>query len=137
MSRQDIKKDGVKFGSGQSRDGNGRPKKITTVIRNLYLDEEGVKLTDGQIKDALRGYLSKTNEEIAVIMADKNVPYAFKMGWQLMKSQAAKGNSDVFKWLFEMQVGKAVSKNEHSGGTDKDGAPLPVTIFMLPDNGRG
>lgn len=127
MSRQDIKKDGVKFGSGQSRDGNGRPKKITTVIRNLYLDEEGVKLTDGQIKDALRGYLSKTNEEIAVIMADKNVPYAFKMGWQLMKSQAAKGNSDVFKWLFEMQIGKAK-------GNDKvDVTSNGETISKIPD----
>ena len=129
MSRSDIAKDGVKFGSGQSTQGNGRPKKVQNVIRNLYLDEEGVKLTDSQIKDVLRGYLSKTKDEIDTIMKDPLVPMAIKMGFQLMSTQSKKGNAELFKWLFEMQVGKA--KQAITGGQDEDGNDKPLQIIEI------
>ena len=118
-----------KFGQGQDPTNGGRPKKVQNVIRNLYIDEEGIKLTDGQIKDILRGYLSKTKDEIDIIMKDPLTPMAIKMGFQLMGNQSKKGNSDLFKWLFEMQVGRA--KQALTGGTDENGDDKPLQIIEV------
>ena len=112
MALKDLKDKAVKFGQGQDPTNGGRPKKVTTVIRNLYLDEEGIKLTDSQIKDVLRGYLSKTKDEIDIIMKDPLTPMAIKMGFQLMSTQSKKGNAELFKWLFEMQVGRSKSNDK-------------------------
>lgn len=103
---------------GESGNPNGRPKKLQTVIRNLHLDEEGVKLTDSQIKDVLRGFLSKTKSEIDEIISDPNVPMSLKMGFQLMLAQSKKGNGEIFRWLFEMQIGKAQQVSTHKIETE-------------------
>ena len=107
-----------KMAKGETLNPNGRPKKLQNVIRNLYLDEEGVRLSDSQIKDALRGFLSKTKAEIDEIVADPNVPMSLKIGFQLMLAQSKKGNGEIFKWLFEMQIGKAQQVSTHKIETE-------------------
>jgi hypothetical protein len=128
-NKEDNLKKGVKFGSGQDMQGNGRPKKVQNVIRNLYLDDEGIRLTDSQIKEVLRGYLSKTKDEIDTIMKDPLTPMAIKMGFQLMGAQSKKGNAELFKWLFEMQVGKA--KQALTGGINEDGTDKDITFKVV------
>jgi hypothetical protein len=132
MALDKVKGKEVKFGQGQDPTNGGRPKKVQTVIRNLYLDEAGVKLTDGQIKDVLRGYLSKTKTEIDEMLKDDNVPMAIKLGYQLFNNQVKKGNADLFKWLFEMQVGKATQKTTVSGDEE---SPLIVQTKTVVEFG--
>jgi hypothetical protein len=45
-------------------------------------------------------------------MKDPLTPMAIKMGFQLMSTQSKKGNAELFKWLFEMQVGKSKSNDK-------------------------
>lgn len=122
-----------KMSKGETLNPNGRPKKVQNVIRNLYLDDEGIKLTDSQIKEILRGYLSKTKDEIDIIMKDPQTPMAIKMGFQLMGAQSKKGNAELFKWLFEMQVGKPKGNDKIDVTTNGESIKETKTGLSIDD----
>ena len=119
--RENLKK-GKKFGQGQSREGGGRPKKVQNLIKEMFKDN-GHTLSDNQIRVILREFVSLTEAEIKQKLIDPDVPFAVKLGYKLMTEQSKKGSADLFKWLFEIHIGKPSQSIQSE--VKIDGAQLP------------
>lgn len=116
---------GNRFGEGQSIEGNGRKKKIYTILK-----EKGYGADD--IKIATLEMAFSNLAELNAIHSDESKPVILRI--IANQFDAALKNSDYKKVIDLMHHVIGLPKQAISMSSDEN--DKPVTIFMLPDNGR-
>ena len=118
-------KNPVKFGNGQPTDNGGRKKKIYTVLK-----ENGYSADD--IKTAFLEMSFSTLSDLKVIHTDESKPIILRIianqFYQALKTSDYKKIDELMKHVI------GLPKQSISMSNDIES---PITIFKLPDNGRG
>lgn len=117
---------GNRFGEGQVTNNGGRKKKIFTILK-----ERGYGADD--IKTAILEMAFSNLAELKAIHADESKPVILRI--IANQFEAAFKNSDYKKINDLMQHVLGLPKQAIS--MSSEGHDKPVTIFYLPDNGRG
>ena len=61
---------------GETRNPNGRPKKVETVLKELFLAEYNVKLSAGQTSDIIQSILTKSRTELIDLAKNEELPFS-------------------------------------------------------------
>jgi len=109
---KDISKFGKKtrMKKGQTLNPNGRPKKISTILK-----KEGLK--ESQIKDLATEMLNMTIEELAIVANSSQSTTYEKMIAMAIKNAIKNGDlSQIFGQVLPRCFGQPKQPLEHSGG---------------------
>lgn len=112
MGREDISKDGVKFGSGQDPTKGGRPKKMETVIQEYFLGEHNLRLSKGQTAQMIEAFLSKSKKEIFQLAKNEELPFWFEMLVNKAVKDHKKGSIELVEKLWDRIYGKPNQNEE-------------------------
>lgn len=91
---------------GQSGNPNGRPKKIETIISEVFLSEQNLKLSKSQVQDIIKVILSKTRNELTDLANDDSLPFWIALIAKKAKRDFEKGSIHILDVLFDRVYGK-------------------------------
>lgn len=96
----------IPYKKGQSGNPNGRPKKVETILKEMFLDEYNVKLTRGQTEDIIKNILSKSRTELIELAKDDNLPFWVSMIAKKATRDYERGSIHLLELLFDRVYGK-------------------------------
>lgn len=86
----------------KSRNPNGRPKKVETILKEIFLSEYNVKLSKCQATDIMKVILTKTKSEIIALAKDDNLPFWISMIVNKASKDFKKGSIEILEKIFNM-----------------------------------
>lgn len=112
----------------------GRPKKMETVLRELFLDEYNFKLSKSQANDVISSILTKTKSELVELGNKDDVPFWVSLIAKKAVVDHKKGSIELLEKLFDRVHGKP--KNESNldittGGKTIEGFKLGDEFIEL------
>ena len=91
---------------GETRNPNGRPKKVETVLKELFLAEYNVKLSAGQTSDIIQSILSKSRSELMALAKNDELPFWISMIAKKATRDYERGSIHLLEILFDRVYGK-------------------------------
>lgn len=140
-NKLDNLKKGKKFGSGQATNLGGRKQSRINEVWKIVLGTEDVEDREIILPKSDKYKIIESLFEMSIkkleIIADKSDTPAFIVNIikAILGDIAEKRTFTIDKY-YDRFFGKADTKVSLTGGEDEEGNKKPVTIFMLPDNGR-
>ena len=102
MSKEDL----IPFKKGQTGNPNGRPKKIETILGEMFLAEYNVKLSRSQTEDIIKSILSKSRGELIELAKNDGLPFWISMIAKKATRDYDKGSIHLLEILFDRVYGK-------------------------------
>ena len=91
---------------GEVRNPNGRPKKVDTILREVFLSEYNVKLSKSQTEEIIKGILSKSRTELIELAKNDDLPFWIAMIAKKATRDYDKGSIHLLELLFDRVYGK-------------------------------
>jgi len=91
---------------GQVLNPNGRPKKIETILKDVFLAEYNTKLTNGQAQDIIKGLLTKSRSELIELAKNDDLPFWISMIAKKATRDYERGSIHLVELLFDRVYGK-------------------------------
>jgi len=91
---------------GEVRNPNGRPKKVDTILKEIFLDEYNVRLSKSQTEEIIKGVLSKTRSELMELAQNEELPFWISMIANKATKDYKKGSIHLLELLFDRVYGK-------------------------------
>ena len=91
---------------GQVLNPNGRPKKIETILKDVFLAEYNTKLTNGQAQDIIKGILTKSRSELIELAKNDDLPFWISMIAKKATRDYERGSIHLVELLFDRVYGK-------------------------------
>jgi hypothetical protein len=91
---------------GETRNPNGRPKKVDTILREIFLNEYNVKLSKSQTDEIIKGILSKSRSELVELAKNEELPFWISMIAKKATRDYEKGSIHLLELLFDRVYGK-------------------------------
>ena len=91
---------------GEVRNPNGRPKKVETILKEVFLDEYNTKLTNGQAQDIIKGLLTKSRSELVELAKNDELPFWIAMIAKKATRDYERGSIHLIELLFDRVYGK-------------------------------
>lgn len=91
---------------GEVRNPNGRPKKIETILKDVFLAEYNTKLTNGQAQDIIKGLLTKSRTELIDLAKNDDLPFWISMIAKKATRDYERGSIHLVELLFDRVYGK-------------------------------
>ena len=91
---------------GEVRNPNGRPKKVDTRLKEIFLDEYNVKLSKSQTEEIIKGVLSRTRSELMELAQNDDLPFWISMIANKATKDYKKGSIHLLELLFDRVYGK-------------------------------
>ena len=91
---------------GQVLNPNGRPKKIETILKDVFLAEYNTKLTNGQAQDIIKGLLTKSRSELIELAKNDDLPFWISMIAKKATRDYDRGSIHLVELLFDRVYGK-------------------------------
>ena len=95
-----------KIQKGEVKNPNGRPKKVETILREVFLAEYNVKITKSQTEDIIKGILSKSRSELIDLAKNDDLPFWVAMIAKKATRDYEKGSIHLLELLFDRVYGK-------------------------------
>ena len=96
----------IPYKKGQTGNPNGRPKKVETILREVFLAEYNVKITKSQTEDIIKGILSKSRSELIDLAKNDDLPFWVAMIAKKATRDYEKGSIHLLELLFDRVYGK-------------------------------
>ena len=94
-----------KIQKGEVKNPNGRPKKVETILREVFLAEYNVKITKSQTEDIIKGILSKSRSELIELAKNDDLPFWVAMIAKKATRDYEKGSIHLLELLFDRVYG--------------------------------
>lgn len=94
------------FKKGEVANPNGRPKKVDTILREIFLSEYNVKLTKTQTDDIIKSILTKSRSELVELAKNEELPFWISMIAKKATRDYEKGSIHLLELLFDRVYGK-------------------------------
>ena len=91
---------------GEVRNPKGRPKKVDTILKEIFLDEYNVRLSKSQTEEIIKGVLSKTRSELMELAQNEELPFWISMIANKATKDYKKGSIHLLELLFDRVYGK-------------------------------
>jgi hypothetical protein len=91
---------------GEVRNPNGRPKKVDTILREVFLAEYNVKLSKSQTEEIIKGILCKSRTELIELAKNDDLPFWIAMIAKKATRDYDKGSIHLLELLFDRVYGK-------------------------------
>jgi hypothetical protein len=91
---------------GEVRNPNGRPKKVETILKDVFLAEYNTKLTNGQAQDIIKGLLTKSRSELIELAKNDDLPFWISMIAKKATRDYERGSIHLVELLFDRVYGK-------------------------------
>jgi len=91
---------------GEVRNPTGRPKKVDTILKEIFLDEYNVRLSKSQTEEIIKGVLSKTRSELMELAQNEELPFWISMIANKATKDYKKGSIHLLELLFDRVYGK-------------------------------
>ena len=91
---------------GQVLNPNGRPKKIETILKDVFLAEYNTKLTNSQAQDIIKGLLTKSRSELIELAKNDDLPFWISMIAKKATRDYERGSIHLVELLFDRVYGK-------------------------------
>jgi len=91
---------------GQVLNPNGRPKKIETILKDVFLAEYNTKLTNSQAQDIIKGLLTKSRSELIDLAKNDDLPFWISMIAKKATRDYERGSIHLVELLFDRVYGK-------------------------------
>jgi hypothetical protein len=95
-----------KIQKGEVKNPNGRPKKVETILREVFLAEYNVKITKSQTEDIIKGILSKNRIELIELAKNEELPFWISMIAKKATRDYERGSIHLLELLFDRVYGK-------------------------------
>ena len=91
---------------GEVRNPDGRPKKVETILKEVFLAEYNVKLSSGQTTDIIQSILSKSRSELIELAKNDELPFWIAMIAKKATRDYERGSIHLLELLFDRVYGK-------------------------------
>ena len=95
-----------KIQKGEVKNPNGRPKKVETILREVFLSEYNVKITKTQTEDIIKSILSKNRSELIELAKNEELPFWISMIAKKATRDYERGSIHLLELLFDRVYGK-------------------------------
>jgi hypothetical protein len=91
---------------GEVRNPDGRPKKVETILKEVFLAEYNVKLSAGQTSDIIQSILTKSKSELFELAKNDELPFWISMIAKKATRDYERGSIHLLEILFDRVYGK-------------------------------
>jgi hypothetical protein len=91
---------------GEVRNPDGRPKKVETILKEVFLAEYNVKLSAGQTSDIIQSILTKSRSELMALAKNDELPFWISMIAKKATRDYERGSIHLLEILFDRVYGK-------------------------------
>lgn len=119
-----------KIQKGEVKNPNGRPKKVETILREVFLDEYNIKITKTQTEDIIKSILSKNRSELIELAKNEELPFWISMIAKKATRDYERGSIHLLELLFDRVYGKP-KETQHQTIESKN---FTITLNLDNDN---
>jgi hypothetical protein len=91
---------------GEVRNPTGRPKKISSIIQDVFLEEHNIKLTKSQTDEIIKSILTRNKKELIELAKNEELPFWISLIAKKAQMDFEKGSIEVIEKLFDRVYGK-------------------------------
>lgn len=91
---------------GEVRNPTGRPKKISTIIQDVFLQEHNLKLTKSQTEEIIKSILTRNKKELIELAKNDELPFWISLIAKKAQMDFEKGSIEIIEKLFDRVYGK-------------------------------